>query len=343
MEDGITYQHVYQNTVNGYLLFYTPADRIVFITIMSVLSARYGIKIIAVSLMPDHYHLLVEAPGRYALINFIRTLDSVYAKAFNRSVGRHGRLFNKDFGCAPKRTPKEIISCINYILNNPLVKFLDDKVETSRWNYLAYALSKNPFSRPLKLYEAGTSLLKAVKGVDTIRNNERWMTYDILNRMNSRLSPAECLQLEDYIISSFLCADYDKASMFYGSLEKMALAANYNSGSEYAFAEDMETKDDRAYKQMTDYLLDRKGFKDIKDVLSLEIERRIDLAIELRIGVCQSTRQVEKFLLLPDGTLYLKREMQVRVRGYKRVHKLQQDGTCPRADGQVKQHLADTQ
>ena len=104
----IIYQHVYQNTVEGVLLFYDNTDRMIFFTILSVLSERYGIRIIAVSLMPDHYHLLVEASGRYPIVNFIRTLNSVYAKAFNRTINRKGRIFNKEFGCAPKRTPCEL-------------------------------------------------------------------------------------------------------------------------------------------------------------------------------------------------------------------------------------------
>ena len=104
----IIYQHVYQNTVEGVLLFYDNSDRIVFFTILSVLSERYGIRIIAVSLMPDHYHLLVEANGRKQLENFIRTLNSVYAKAFNLTVHRKGKLFNRKYGCASKKTTKDL-------------------------------------------------------------------------------------------------------------------------------------------------------------------------------------------------------------------------------------------
>lgn len=318
MEDGITYQHVYQNTVNGYLLFYTPSDRIVFFTILSVLSARYGIKIIAVSLMPDHYHLLVEAPGRYVLINFIRTLDSVYAKAFNRTVGRQGRLFNKEFGCAPKRTPKEIISCINYILNNPLVKFLDDKVETSRWNYLAYALSKNPFSRPLDLEDCSVNLMSAIKGVKTLLKRDRWLSYDILGRMMSKLGEEEQSMLEDFIVSSYYRIDYARASELYGKMDKMITAANYNSGSEYDVGELHEVKDDRPYEAMGQFITGSLGFKCIKTVLSLEPDKKADIATQIRIGICPSVRQIEKFLQLPDGTLYQKKEMTVRVRNHSR-------------------------
>lgn len=312
----IIYQHVYQNTVGGVLLFYDNTDRIIFFTILSVLSERYGVRIIAMSLMPDHYHLLVEASGRYPIVNFIRTLNSVYAKAFNRTVNRSGRLFNMRFGCAPKKTTKEIISTINYILNNPLVKHLDEKVEDSRWNYLPYATKKNPFSKELIPSSIGRELLTAMKYVVSRKEDEQWLTYGRLNKLCSELSDAEVSQLEDYVISLYNNIDYDAAAEYYGSMDKMLTAANYNSGSEYGISEVFEVKDDRFYEIMRDYLNTRYDMKNIKDVFSLEEERRTIIAIEIKDVLHVPARQVEKYMQLRDGTLYLKAEQVVRVRNH---------------------------
>ena len=312
----IIYQHVYQNTVDGVLLFYDNTDRIIFFTILSVLSERYGVRIIAISLMPDHYHLLLEASGRYPIVNFIRTLDSVYAKAFNRTINRKGRIFNKEFGCAPKRTPKEIISTINYILNNPLVKLLDDRVESSRWNYLPYSLNKHPFSSPLRLDCASKSLRTAIKGVETINRNGKWMTYRIVDNMLSKLPEQEKQQLADYIISCYYNIDYEASASFYGSMRKMIDAANFNSGSEYSLKEVVEVKDDRTYETMQECL--RMHRSEVKKILCLDYEHKLYYAKLLMGNVSPSARQVEKFLHLPDGTLYTKTNRLIRVSNHYR-------------------------
>lgn len=329
-----TYQHVYQNTVQGVLLFYDNTDKIIFFTILSVLSERYGVRIIAMSLMPDHYHLLVEANNRFQIVDFIRTLNSVYAKAFNRTMNRKGRIFNKEFGCAPKRTIKEIMSTVNYILNNPLVKMLDKKVENSRWNYLPYALSKNPFSATLRLDAAKKNMRTAVKAVNTIRKNGRWMTYRILEEMSAKLDDNDTAQLEDYIVSSFFCIDYEAAAFFYGSTGNMINAANCNSGSEYMINEMNEVKDDRIYVRMLDFLRSQYHYSGIKEVLRLDYEQRLILARELLFNMSFQARQIEKYLHLPDGTLYEKKSRVVRVSNHYR-HLPLAPGTCRAVGGQV--------
>lgn len=314
----IIYQHVYQNTVEGVLLFYDNSDRIVFFTILSVLSERYGIRIIAVSLMPDHYHLLVEANGRKQLENFIRTLNSVYAKAFNLTVHRKGKLFNRKYGCASKKTTKEIISAINYILNNPLVTLLDSKVESSRWNYLPYALGNNPFSDVMVPGKTRKQLMSAMKYVVTRRDDNRWLTYAMLKKLRYYLNATEAKQLEDYIISSYYRIDYQASAKFYGTMEKMIEAANYNSGSEYGISEPFETKDDNIYRDIANDLRQKYAYDDIKAIFSLGLEQRIALGMELQnVFICKS-RQIEKYLQLKDGTLYQKYDRVVRVKSHSR-------------------------
>lgn len=333
-QTNIIYQHVYQNTVEGVLLFYDNTDKIIFFTILSVLSERYGVRIIAMSLMPDHYHLLVDAGSRFQIVDFIRTLNSVYAKAFNRTTNRKGRIFNKEFGCAPKRTIKEIMSTINYILNNPLVKMLDEKVENSRWNYLPYALSKNPFSATLRLDAAKKNMRAAIKAVNTIRNNGRWMTYRILEEMFAKLDAHDSAQLVDHIVSTFFCIDYEAAAFFYGSMSNMINAANCNSGSEYMIKEMNEVKDDRIYGRMLEFLREQCHYSGIKEVLRLDYGQRLILARELLYNVSSQVRQIEKYLHLPDGTLYEKKSRVVRVSNHYR-HLPLVPGTCRAVDGQV--------
>ena len=61
--------HVYQNTRNGYLIFYSVKDYLILFSVISVFARRYGVQILGISLMPDHIHLLV----------YVRDVDSFRA------------------------------------------------------------------------------------------------------------------------------------------------------------------------------------------------------------------------------------------------------------------------
>ena len=49
--------HVYQNTEEGHLIFYSMKDKLFFYTLLASMLRRYGKRVVAMSLMPDHYHL----------------------------------------------------------------------------------------------------------------------------------------------------------------------------------------------------------------------------------------------------------------------------------------------
>lgn len=45
--------HVYQRTLNGFLIFYSVSDFLVYFTILCVVASKYHVRILMVSLMPS--------------------------------------------------------------------------------------------------------------------------------------------------------------------------------------------------------------------------------------------------------------------------------------------------
>ena len=138
--------HVYQRTVDGVVLFHDREDFLMFYMIVSVTAKKRGVRLLMMCLMIDHVHLLLETDTLEQMADFVRDYSSVFAKEYNDSIGRHGKLFVKSYGSAPKNGDKRTRSAIVYIGNNPVEKMLCHKAEEYRWNFLKYIEDKSAFS-----------------------------------------------------------------------------------------------------------------------------------------------------------------------------------------------------
>ena len=104
--------HVYQNTRNGYLIFYSVKDYLILFSVISVFARRYGVQILGISLMPDHIHLLVYVRDVDSFRAFMREYTKVFTYLWNRHNRRNGPMINTPFGCAPTLAHKRIRSAI---------------------------------------------------------------------------------------------------------------------------------------------------------------------------------------------------------------------------------------
>ena len=242
--------HVYQNTRNGYLIFYSVKDYLILFSVITIIARRYGIQILGISMMPDHIHLIVYVRDPERFRAFVRDYTSIFTKLYNRHYGLTGPLFNTPFGRAPKLIHKKVRSAIAYVYNNPVEGHLALKVEDGQWNFLAYANAKHPFSEKLRIDKARWALRKALYTVKACRKGRRWLDYTEIEKVTDHLPPRELQQFTDYTIRKYNCIDYDAAISYYGSYEEMVTALNANTGSEYDLTEDTYAKDYRIYKTM---------------------------------------------------------------------------------------------
>ena len=139
------YDHVYQITADRGICFYTAADCLVWFSLMCVLAERYGIRILAVCIMLNHYHIELHAPSPEALSSFMRDLNALFTRLYNRRYGTTGPLFSNKFKNAGKYKEQKIRENFLYICNNPVVKCAVPRAAQYRWNFLAYMLSASIF------------------------------------------------------------------------------------------------------------------------------------------------------------------------------------------------------
>ena len=141
--------HCYQNTRDGFLLFYSICDYLACFTIICTVARRHHVKVLSLCLMPDHLHGSFVADYIEELCAFVGHYTSSVARENNETCGHAGPLFNEPFGSAPKPGGKNGRTNLIYVGNNPVERHLADKAENYRWNFLAYAESDHPFSAPI--------------------------------------------------------------------------------------------------------------------------------------------------------------------------------------------------
>lgn len=290
--------HTYQRTVSGFNIFYEVEDYLVYYTIFSVMSVRYGITVYGLCLMIDHLHSLVSSSNASVFSRFMSNVTILFVKEFNKARRRSGALFCENFGSAPKLGMKQLRTAIAYLFNNPVERFLCRYAQEYRWNFLAYAATDYPFSEAIVLRSASRRLRKAIKEVDGTAARNRHLTYVQLKRILKDLGRKERNQLIDYIIVRYNVIRYDVlTTKCYDGYENMLTAINSNTGSEYDIQEQKWSRSDTEYRELYQYVHSC-GYDDAGDLISLDTDSKLALMLEMMHKTRASKRQVSKFLHL---------------------------------------------
>ena len=291
-------QHLYQRTIDGFLIFYSVRDYLVFLTILATAARRYNVRLLGLCLMVDHIHILVEAPDKKELDRFVCLYTSWFVKTYNEWYGRKGPFIQEHYGIASKVYDKDIRNAIAYLYNNPVERQICRRAEQARWNLLAYGNCRYPFSHPFRLDKARAPMRRAVEEVRASRQEGRPLNYAQLKRITKFLRPEEQTQLTDFIVGCYNCVEYPELFYRFGSYDELVTAINTTTGSEYAIQEDFVGRSDRIYSQMSTFLLESHRIEAIDDLLRLPEDQRRELLEPLGIRTGASRRQLEKYLHL---------------------------------------------
>ena len=82
------------------------------------MGSRGAFRILQFSAQRDHLHLIVEAEDRRALSRGLQGLAIRLAKAVNRSLSRHGRVWGGRYHVRALKTPREVRNALVYVLQN---------------------------------------------------------------------------------------------------------------------------------------------------------------------------------------------------------------------------------
>lgn len=290
--------HIYQRTVNGFLIFYDREDYLVSYMILSVMARKYSVTLLKICFMIDHIHLLIDAPSREIMAAFMRDYSSVFIHEYNVSIGRSGQMLHKSYGSAPKKGDKKTRSTIVYIGNNPVEKKLCIRAEDYRWNFLKYFVDDCPFSVRISLAESSRPLRRCIKIVKSASKSNAYLNYTRLRDMFETLSESEQEYLTDYIIMSYFPFDKDRLLSYYEDWNQMVEAMRSTAGSEYDIKEVFYSGSDQIYDEIVRYIKCEKKIWPIRSVTVLPFEQKMILFNELRVHTGAAPYEIKKFLHL---------------------------------------------
>ena len=109
--------HVINRGARKLVIFAGDADRTLFVRLMVRFARKWGVRIISWCLIPNHYHLEIEADGP-GMSRFMRDLQGTYAMAFNRRHRTSGCVFQGRYRCFGIETPAGLAYVSRYIHAN---------------------------------------------------------------------------------------------------------------------------------------------------------------------------------------------------------------------------------
>lgn len=292
--DGI--MHIYQRTISGFNIFYCVEDFIVFYTIVAVYARKFKIVLLGLCQMIDHTHLLAACGSLKLMSRFVSAYTSKFVREFNQFTGRKGPLFKKAYGSAIKMDAKKIRSAIAYLFNNPVEKKLCTEAEEYPWSYILFY---DPERKPMNITSGiSSNLRKSIKKVRSCCNNGNYIGYVFLGKLFEHLTNHEKKILTEYIIEQYFPFASNEVLSYYRSYGDMITAINSNTGSEYEIRENHYGKTDVPYRKIIACVKEM-GIKDVRSVLTMSTNMKIELAERLKEKTSASYTQIRKFLQIP--------------------------------------------
>ena len=291
--------HVYQRTVDRFLIFYSVSDYLVYVTMLCTIAPKYKVRVVMVSPMPDHIHLSVIANKVTDFSGFMCELTSTFARDRNNVCHHDGEFFESPFGSAPKYGNKKARSNIIYVGNNGPERRLAAKAELYRWNFLAYAFNDHPFSEPIIVRKCSWKMKKTLREVKACKAGGKYLSYRQLQRMFSGLDRREKEQLTDFIISTYNILEYQFAIGLFDSYEDLLIALHSNTGSEHDINEVFVGKSDACYSKMISIVMKHLDLNDIHDMLKLSMDEKFKLFQLLSMKTDALPEQIAAFLHIP--------------------------------------------
>ncbi len=114
-------------------VFFTYADRELFLNMLSGVITRYHWICHAYCLMANHYHLLIETPKTNLSIG-MRQLNGIYTQSFNRRHNRVGHLFQGRFKAILVERKTHLLELCRYIVLNPARVKGGARASTWKWS-----------------------------------------------------------------------------------------------------------------------------------------------------------------------------------------------------------------
>ena len=111
--------HVMCRALNKQTLFDEEEDYLFYLKQLKDSSQKYKVRIYGYCLMTNHVYILIFDKSEM-MNQFMKSINTSYAKYYNKKYGRTGYVFNDRYHSEPVENMKYLLTVIRYIHQNPV-------------------------------------------------------------------------------------------------------------------------------------------------------------------------------------------------------------------------------
>ena len=128
--------HVMVRGINRETLFFTDADRKIYLDWLCEAAHQFACSVHAFALMPNHVHLLITPEREDSLAKTMQSLGRRYVQYFNRLHHRSGTIWEGRYRSS-LIDPEYFLRCQRYIELNPVRAGFESAPQDSGWTSFA--------------------------------------------------------------------------------------------------------------------------------------------------------------------------------------------------------------
>lgn len=128
--------HVFNRAIQTLVLFHEPGDYDEFLRVVRDSADRYGVRILAYAVMPNHWHFILWPRDDIGLSSFMQWLTATHAKRWRGWRGNTGRgaVYQGRFKAVSIQRDEHLTRACRYVERNPLRAHLVERAEDWPWS-----------------------------------------------------------------------------------------------------------------------------------------------------------------------------------------------------------------
>ena len=130
--------HVINRGNNRATVFAGPGDYAAFTQLMGEAQSRCRLSLLAVCLMPDHFHLVAAQDSADGISRWLHWLLTTYGIRHHGLHGSCGRIWQNRVKAFPIEQDEHLLTAMRYVERNPLRADLVRRAEDWPWGSLAW-------------------------------------------------------------------------------------------------------------------------------------------------------------------------------------------------------------
>ena len=132
------YYHVLNRANRGLPIFHECADYRDFIRLIGLAQKRHELPLIALCLMPNHFHLVVRPTSKDHVGRWLHWLCTTHARHHHKKYGSFGHLWQDRYKAFLVQDDHYLLTLMRYVERNALRKNLVARAEDWSWGSLAW-------------------------------------------------------------------------------------------------------------------------------------------------------------------------------------------------------------